>query len=92
MPNGRPGDHPLTDTFVHGQRVFPEEIDRLLRKLAAIAPKALRNKTGERCWELADTELEQILYSVLPGPGYKPENVPKLAALLRERIAAALEA
>ena len=39
MPNGKPGDHPLTDMLVHGQHPFPPEIERLLRDVLALAPR-----------------------------------------------------
>ncbi len=36
MPNGKPGDHPLTDLFVHKAEVYGPEADALIRKLAAL--------------------------------------------------------
>jgi hypothetical protein len=33
MPNGKPGDHPLTDIVVHRQAVFGEPIDALISEL-----------------------------------------------------------
>ena len=36
MPNGKPGDHPLTDVLVHGADVFSPEVDRLIREIARI--------------------------------------------------------
>jgi hypothetical protein len=33
MPNGKPGDHPLTDIVVHRQLVFGEPIDALIAEL-----------------------------------------------------------
>ena len=33
MPNGRPGDHPLTDLFVHHQTVYGTEADALMLKI-----------------------------------------------------------
>jgi hypothetical protein len=38
MPNGKPGDHPLTDIVVHGLSVFSPEIDELVRRLARAVP------------------------------------------------------
>ena len=38
MPNGRPGDHPLTDLLVHGMHPFPVEIENLLLQVLAIDP------------------------------------------------------
>ena len=33
MPNGKPGDHPVTDICVHRIRTYTEEIDDLIREL-----------------------------------------------------------
>lgn len=38
MPNGTPGDHPLTDMLVHGRHPFPEDIESILRKIIALEP------------------------------------------------------
>jgi hypothetical protein len=38
MPNGRPGDHPLTDMLHHGVHPFPPEIETLLREVLALDP------------------------------------------------------
>jgi hypothetical protein len=34
MPNGRPGDHDLTDILVHGFEIYGTEADDLIRKIA----------------------------------------------------------
>lgn len=39
MPNGKPGDHPLTDMLVHGMHPFPPDIESLLRQVLEIAPR-----------------------------------------------------
>jgi hypothetical protein len=36
MPNGKIGDHPITDILIHNRSVFSREIDGLIRKIAAI--------------------------------------------------------
>ena len=36
MPNGKPGDHPLTDIFVHKSEVYGREADDLIRKIAEL--------------------------------------------------------
>ena len=36
MPNGKPGDHPLTDILVHKRRTFSGEIDSLIRKIVEL--------------------------------------------------------
>ena len=33
MPNGKPGDHPVTDWCLHQNFAFPEPLESLLRKL-----------------------------------------------------------
>ena len=38
MPNGKPGDHPLTDMLVHGLHPFPADIEKLLREILLIDP------------------------------------------------------
>lgn len=37
MPNGKPGDHPLTDLFTHNLEVFGAEIDDLLREIKSLS-------------------------------------------------------
>jgi hypothetical protein len=38
MPNGKPGDHPLTDMLKHGKHPFPIDIEAMLRKILASDP------------------------------------------------------
>ena len=38
MPNGRQGDHPITDMLYYGEHPFPSDIEEMLRKLHAIDP------------------------------------------------------
>jgi hypothetical protein len=40
MPNGKPGDHPLTDIVVYQIPTFTPEIDALVREIHALAPSA----------------------------------------------------
>jgi len=39
MPNGKPGDHPLTDILVHRLRTYGYEADELVRKIAEISSR-----------------------------------------------------
>ena len=34
MPNGKPGDHPLTDILIHSRRIYSERADSLVREIA----------------------------------------------------------
>jgi hypothetical protein len=36
MPNGKPGDHPLTDILVHKRRTFSAEVDRLIEEIVEL--------------------------------------------------------
>ena len=38
MPNGKPGDHPLTDMLHLGLHPFPPDIEELLREVLALDP------------------------------------------------------
>lgn len=39
MPNGKLGDHPLTDMLVHGLHPFPADIEALLREILRLQPQ-----------------------------------------------------
>jgi hypothetical protein len=39
MPNGSPGDHPLTDIFVHKREVYGLEVDDLIRKIGDLCSR-----------------------------------------------------
>jgi hypothetical protein len=47
MPNGKPGDHPLTDLFNHGLPVYGEVADELIREIA----KLCSNEEFDAWWE-----------------------------------------
>ena len=36
MPNGKPGDHPLTDILVHKIKVYGREADEVIREIAKL--------------------------------------------------------
>lgn len=38
MPNGKPGDHPVTDMLLHKAHPFPPDIEGMLRMLHDIDP------------------------------------------------------
>lgn len=41
MPNGNPGDNPITDLLLHGFHPFPPDVEDMVRRLHAIAPQAV---------------------------------------------------
>jgi hypothetical protein len=50
MPNGKPGDNPLTDMFAHGRHPFPADMEAMLRGLYAVRPGIL-NELGSEPFE-----------------------------------------
>ena len=52
MPNGKPGDHPITDITLHRLTVFGPEIDELVRDIHR-HPRALlvENEVSDLLWE-----------------------------------------
>jgi hypothetical protein len=36
MPNGKPGDHPLTDVIIHGLPVYSPKADALVREIVRL--------------------------------------------------------
>ncbi|MGK0186181.1 MAG: hypothetical protein ACI9R3_001964 [Verrucomicrobiales bacterium] len=38
MPNGKPGDHPITDILTHRHDVYGAEIDGCIRSLSRLMP------------------------------------------------------
>jgi hypothetical protein len=59
MPNGRPGDHPITDMLSHGRHPFPADMEEMIRRLHAkhwritdeVAADAFDWEQGERLEE-----------------------------------------
>jgi hypothetical protein len=47
MPNGKPGDYPLNDVLDH-RRVYGEEADELIRKIAELCSRRELNEWWER--------------------------------------------
>lgn len=48
MPNGKPGDHPLTDIFVHTICVYGQEADDLIRKIGGLCSDRELDEWSER--------------------------------------------
>jgi len=51
MPNGKPGDAPWSDFFVHNRKIFPDDIARMLRAIHAVNPKLIRHLAHPDMWE-----------------------------------------
>jgi len=52
MPNGRPGDHPLTDILHYGSSSYPADINETVKKLAS-SPKfaVVRERVAQILWD-----------------------------------------
>ena len=57
MPNGKPGDSPLSDLAVHGAHPFPDEIEELLLRVDGLGRRPDRWPLGEN-WPFYPRELE----------------------------------
>lgn len=57
MPNGKPGDNPLTDLLVHGRHPFPPDIEELLLRIEALGRAPDRWPLGEN-WPYSPREFD----------------------------------
>ena len=72
MPNGKIGDHPLTDILIHDQIVYSERATELIRKVVALADDKTERELSDRLFfdfnehsnpdvGKLETELESLL-------------------------------
>lgn len=57
MPNGKPGDNPLTDLVIHGEHPFPMDIEEMLLRIHVISREVGRWPLGEN-WPFSPREFE----------------------------------
>jgi hypothetical protein len=57
MPNGKPGDNPLSDLIIHKAHPFPADIEDLLLKIDAIGRRPDRWPLGQN-WPFSPREFE----------------------------------
>jgi hypothetical protein len=79
MPNGKPGDHPLTDIVIHGRRVYSEAADTLVRAIVKLTSREERDR-------LADLLFQE--YNDVDNP-HVAELELRLTAMLAELEASA---
>jgi hypothetical protein len=48
VPNGKHGDHPLTDILIHHAEVYGPDVDDLIRKIAALSSRRELDQWWER--------------------------------------------
>jgi hypothetical protein len=57
MPNGRPGDNPLSDLTAHGAHPFPRDIEVMLLRIDALGRSSNRWPLGEN-WPFSPREFD----------------------------------
>jgi len=50
MPNGKPGDHPLTDILQHKLEVYSTEADGLVREIIELADEKMYRALSDRLY------------------------------------------
>lgn len=50
MPNGKVGDHPLTDILYHGKEVYSLEADNLVREIVKLTDENGWRELGDRLY------------------------------------------
>lgn len=52
MPNGRHGDHPLTDILVHGGGAYPPDINAIVLEMSALPGfETIKDRVGDVLWD-----------------------------------------
>ena len=54
MPNGKPGDHPLTDILIHKLEVYGLEADELIRRIDSLGGRRELEEWWKR--EIGDSQ------------------------------------
>jgi hypothetical protein len=47
MPNGKIGDHPLTDILIHKRNIYSPAAQQLVREIATLADEKTRRELGD---------------------------------------------
>lgn len=57
MPNGKPGDNPLSDLVIHGAHPFPRDIEEMLFRIDSLGRTQHRWPLGEN-WPFSPLEFD----------------------------------
>jgi hypothetical protein len=57
VPNGKPGDNPLTDLIFYGAHPFPRDIETMLRRIETLGRRPGRWPLGEN-WPFSPREFD----------------------------------
>ncbi len=72
MPNGKPGDNPITDTMIHGMHPFPPDLEKLIIELQKLAPYIFNSLEWEPFkWEQGKhlNEAKELIESLIKNYG-----------------------
>jgi len=61
MPDGKPGDHPITDIIVHNMRVFSRKADKLIKEICDLGGRDEMERIVDLFHPPQTRELERIL-------------------------------
>ena len=57
MPNGKPGDNPLSDMVIHGKHPFPADIEQTMWRIQHLGAQEGRYPLGEN-WPFSPREFD----------------------------------
>jgi hypothetical protein len=63
MPNGKPGDHPLTDLLVHGVPVFNPRVDALVREIAGLGGRETLERYADELYRANSRFIRGVAHS-----------------------------
>jgi hypothetical protein len=84
MPNGAPGDNPISDITVHGKEIYGREIDDLIREIRDIGGPVAPPQ--EDVFAQDGRELYDLAFRAEGDESVRPEFRARLL-VLRERVA-----
>jgi len=80
MPNGKPGDHPIGDYYLHGHGTFPPDACQMLDELKRRVDEAEQDGRLVLAW---DEELREAWAWTQPQ---SDQALDQLRAILRSRL------
>jgi hypothetical protein len=83
MPNGKPGDHPITDIMVWNLEVYGTELDSLVREVWTLFGEVgeLNDKTRELGESVGQASFLELLFAAEDDPARRPRLRDELLAV-----------
>ena len=83
MPNGRPGDNPISDITIHGKEIYGPEIDDLVREIREIGGPVAPPQ--EDVFAQDGRELYDLAFRAAGNASLRPE-FREMLLVLRDRL------